>query len=299
MKPFRILGRNIRDAIKSVFRNFSLSIASITCIVITLFLVSIAILLSSNLNSFIQDLQNELTIVVHADEDSTDEDAKIIYDKLRAMPTIEEIVYNTKEEVRLEMIRDHEAFASIMENWTEETNPLLNRFKIKVKSVDDIKSTAEQIQKLEHIYSVTYGEHVVDQIIPIFRIVERVAIIVVAALILVTAFLISNTIKLTIFARKSEIEIMRLVGTSNLVIRMPFLFEGLILGIMGSILPIIASVYGYIIFYDYVNGSLFSNIFILIKPLPSIFYLSALLLGVGAIVGMFGSYRAVRKYLKI
>ena len=299
MKLFRILGRNIRDAFKSVFRNFSLSIASITCIVITLFLVSIAIILSHNLNSFIRDLQNELTIVVHADKDSTDEDAKVIYDNLLAMPTVEEVVFNTKEEVRQEMMRDHEAFAKIMENWTEETNPLLNRFKIKVTSIDDIKSTAEQIKEMEHIYSVTYGEHVIDQIIPIFKIVERVAIIVVAALILVTAFLISNTIKLTIFARKSQIEIMRLVGTSNLVIRMPFLFEGLILGIIGAILPIIVSVYGYIIFYDYVNGSLFSNIFILIKPLPFVFYLGLLLLGIGAIVGMFGSYRAVRKYLKI
>jgi len=299
MKPFRILGRNIRDAFKSVFRNFSLSIASITCIVITLFLVSIAIILSSNLNSFIQDLQNELTIVVHANKDSTDEDAAVINNKILAMDTVEEVVYHTKEEVRLEMIRDHEAFASIMENWTPETNPLLNRFKIKVTSIDEIKNTAEQIKEMENVYSVMYGEHVVDQIIPIFKIVERVAIVVVLALILVTAFLISNTIKLTIFARKSEIEIMRLVGTSNLVIRMPFLFEGLILGIIGAILPIIVSIYGYILFYDYVNGSLFSNIFILIKPLPFIFYLSVLLLGIGAIVGMVGSYRAVRKYLKI
>ena len=299
MKPFRLLGRNIRDAFKSVFRNFSLSIASITCVVITLFLVSIAIILSSNINSFIQDLQDELTIVAWAEADSSDEDAEKIYEKLLEMSTVEEVVFDTKEEVRQEMIRNQEAFASILEQWTEENNPLLNRFKIRVTSIEEFRNTAEQIEKMENIYTVRYGEHLVDQIIPIFRMVERIAIIVVLGLILVTAFLISNTIRLTIFARKSEIEIMRLVGTSNFVIRMPFLFEGLILGIIGSILPILVSVYGYMIFYDYVNGTLFSNIFVLIKPLPFVFYLSVLLLGVGAVVGMFGSYRAVRKYLKI
>lgn len=121
----------------------------------------------------------------------------------------------------------------------------------------------------------------------------------VLALIVVTAFLISNTIKITIFSRKREIEIMRLVGASNLNIKIPFLFEGLFLGIFGSIIPILGTIYGYTALYNNFNGQLFSPFIQLLKPEPFIYIISAILLGIGILVGMFGSSRAVKKHLKI
>ena len=132
-----------------------------------------------------------------------------------------------------------------------------------------------------------------------FDIIQKVTIVIVCALILVTAFLISNTIKLTIFSRKNEIEIMRLVGTSNFAIRQPFIIEGFILGVIGAIIPVIITVYGYILFYDHFDGYLFSHIIELIRPMNLVWFVSLILVIVGGIVGMFGSARAVRKYLKI
>ena len=128
---------------------------------------------------------------------------------------------------------------------------------------------------------------------------EKATIVIVLALILVTAFLISNTIKLTIFSRRNEIEIMRLVGTRNIVIRQPFIIEGFILGVIGSIIPIIITVYGYIIFYDHFDGYLFSHMVELLNPTALIWKVSLIIMIIGGIVGMFGSSRAVRKYLKI
>ena len=139
----------------------------------------------------------------------------------------------------------------------------------------------------------------VEQLVSVFDVVKKVSIGMVLALIIVTAFLISNTIKITIFSRKREIEIMRLVGASNLNIKIPFLFEGLFLGVFGAFLPIIATVYGYATLYDNFDGQLFSPFIQLIKPEPFVYYVSILLLVIGILVGMFGSWRAVQKHLKI
>ena len=123
--------------------------------------------------------------------------------------------------------------------------------------------------------------------------------LIVVALILVTAFLINNTIKLTIFSRRSEIEIMRLVGTSNFAIKLPFIFEGLFLGAIGAIIPVILTIYGYIIAYSRLDGHLFSKMISLVKPFGFVLYVSLILVAIGALVGVIGSYKAVRKYLKV
>ena len=119
------------------------------------------------------------------------------------------------------------------------------------------------------------------------------------ALSLVTVFLIVNTIKLTIFSRKREISIMRLVGASNMRIKMPFVVEGIVLGIIGSILPIAAIIYGYTELYNHFGGQLFSPVIKLVEPMPFILYTSVIILAIGMLVGMIGSSRAVRRYIKV
>ena len=136
----------------------------------------------------------------------------------------------------------------------------------------------------------------VDQLITIFDVVKKVSIGAVIALIVVTAFLIANTIKLAIYARKREIEIMRLVGASNISIKIPFVIEGLFLGLLGSIIPIIIMIYGYTSLYNFFHGKLFSSSLAkLISPTPFVYLASLLLMIIGILVGMFGSWRAVKK----
>ena len=139
----------------------------------------------------------------------------------------------------------------------------------------------------------------VEQLVSVFDTVRKVTVAIVIALIIVTAFLIANTIKITIMSRKREIEIMRLVGASNINIKIPFIFEGLLLGVFGAIIPMALTVYGYTALYDHFGGQLFTNFIKLIEPEPFIYYASLGLLVIGMLVGMFGSARAVRKYLKI
>ena len=129
--------------------------------------------------------------------------------------------------------------------------------------------------------------------------IQKGTIVAVIMLIIVTVFLIVNTIKLTIFSRKREISIMRLVGAGNFSIKMPFVIEGMVLGMIGSIIPILIVIYGYFALYKHFDGQLFSPLIKLISPEPFIYIVSLVILVIGIVVGMIGSYKAVRKYLKV
>ena len=297
MKAFRILARSVRDSFKSVFRNFSLSIASILCTTITLILVAIAIVVTVNVNHITKDLEEELTIVVYADAETSDERLNEIEEEIKNINAVANVEAKSKEEWRLEMQSYSDTLNTTLDYLEE--NPLLDSFIVTVENVDDLRPTALAIRELDNVESANYGEGMVEDIISVFDIIQTVTIIMVIALIVVTAFLISNTIKLTIFSRRSEIEIMRLVGSSNTSIKLPFIFEGFLLGILGSIVPIIVAIYGYLIMYEQISTSSSFSIIELVKPMPFVLLTSLALLLIGSLVGMFGSARAVRKYLKI
>ena len=300
MRGIRTIQRYIRDAAKSVVRNFSLSLASISCIAITLIVVAFSIVISYNVENFTESIRKDVTMVIFLDGDAKEEDRTRIEKEIRDTKNVEKLTFKSKQESALETAKGNEVFQAIIDGWTDDTNPLLDSFELKVKDVEEIKDTANIIKKVEKVKTVSYGEDMVDQLIVIFDVVKKVSIGAVVALIVVTAFLIANTIKLAIYSRKREIEIMRLVGASNISIKIPFVIEGLFLGLLGSIIPIILMIYGYISLYDFFGGKLFSSSLAkLIIPYPFVYFASLLLMVIGILVGMFGSWRAVRKYLKI
>jgi len=299
MKCFRILSRSVRDSFKSVFRNFSLSLASISCITITLIVVSIAIILSFNVNNFAALVEKDVSIVAFLKVDITQEERDKVEEKINNIDNVESYVFKGKMEITEEMMESSDIFKNIMGEWTEEESPIQDTFVVKVSDINKIKNTANKIKKIDNVTLVKYGEGMVEQLVVVFDVVEKISIGMVIALIIVTAFLIANTIKITIFSRKREIEIMRLVGASNINIKIPFILEGLFLGILGSIIPIILTTYGYTALYSNFDGQLFSPFIKLIIPQPFIYEISGVLIIIGMLVGMFGSWRAVKKYLKI
>ncbi|MCD8562229.1 MAG: permease-like cell division protein FtsX [Bacilli bacterium] len=298
MKPFRILIRNIRDAFISVIRNFSLSIASISSITITLVVVAISILLTYNVANFTRLVEEDVTIVAFLDKDISKERILEIKDELNKIEGIESYIFESKADILKSMMETSDVFKNIMSNWDENDNPLQDTYLIKVVDLHEIDDVAAQIKDIPNVSLVKYGEGVVQNLIKTFDVIRQISIGIVAALIVVTTFLISNTIKLTIFARKTEISIMRLVGASNITIKIPFIFEGLFLGIIGSVIPIIATVYSYAFLYDNFDGQVFSPFIRLVAPNPFLYVVSLMLLTIGITVGMIGSWWAVRRHLK-
>ena len=299
MKLFRMLGRSIRDAFKSVVRNFSLSLASISCITITLIIVAVAIIASFNVENFTKEIEKDLTIVVFLDNEAEEEDIKNVEKSIKSLTNVESYIFKSKTEIKKQMQQESEVFNTVLNNWDDNESPLKDTFQVKVKDVEKISATAKRIEKMKRVSVVRYGEGMVDKLVVAFSSVEKVTYGIVIALILVTVFLIVNTIKLTISARKDAIEIMRLVGASNFTVKTPFIIEGMILGLFGSIVPVLITTYGYLAFYKHFEGHLFSPLIELIKPEPFIYTVSLIVVGIGILVGMVGSAGAVRKYLKI
>ena len=299
MKLFRMLGRSFRDAFKSVIRNFSLSLASISCITITLIIVAIAIMASLNINNFTDEIEKDLTIVVFLDRDADANDIKDVKRELDKISNVEKITFISKDEVKEQKREESEVFAKVLDGYDEGESPLKDTYQVKVKEIEKIKDTADRIKKIDSVSVVRYGEGMVEKLVSAFTSIKNVTYGVVIALIVVTVFLIVNTIKLTISARKREIGIMRLVGASNFTIKTPFIIEGMILGVLGSIIPVIFTTYGYMAFYKHFDGYLFSQLIVLIKPEPFIYTTSLMVIIIGILVGMIGSASAVKKYLKI
>ncbi len=299
MKFFRIFSRNIRDAALSVIRNFSLSLASVSSITITLLVVSISLILSYNVDNFATLVERDVTIVAFLETTATREEVIEVENAIKNMDGIDSFVFQSKMAITEEMMESSEVFQNIMKNWSEDENPLQDTFLIKVDNIDEIGFIAARILELEPVDSTKYGEGMIEQLVSLFDVVRKVSVGIVLALIVVTAFLISNTIKIAIFSRKREIEIMRLVGASNINIKVPFIIEGLFLGFIGSIIPVGATIYAYNRIYENFDGQLFSPFIRLVEPFPFLYGVTIILIGLGIIVGMFGSWRAVRKHLKI
>lgn len=304
MKAIRIFVRNIGSALKSITRNLSLSFASIICTTITLLIVGIAFVLTINVNNFTKDLENTMTILVFIDTNATQDELSTIKSKILEIKNIksDEIIYKDKETIKAETISNTEensTLYTILNNWSEDDNTLESEFVLTVKDIGELKETAEALKTIDKVTNVIYSESVVEKMVPVFKAIKKVTWVIIGGLIVVTIFLICNTIRLTIFARRTEIEIMRLVGTSNFVIKLPFVIEGLFLGIIGSIIPVAAVTWGYIYAYDKLEGYLFTNFIKMAQPMPFTIYVSLVLVGIGAIVGMVGSYTTVKRYLKI
>ena len=291
MKIFRIILRSIQNAGKSILRNFSLSMASITCSIITLILVSIGMLLSYNINNITKNIEDELTIVIFMDKDITSDELNKTKEDLQNIDNIKSVTFKSKEDIKNSMANENDTF-----------NKIISTFIVDVKNVKDINETATTIKNLEKVSLVKYGETTVNDLIKVFEAVKKVTIGLVIGLILVTAFLINNTIKITIFSRKREIDIMRLVGTSNIVIKLPFFIEGFFIGFIGSIVPVLITIFGYSYAYNAlntVNLSNIMNILTLVSPGEVVYKVSLLLILIGTVIGAFSSVKAVRKYLTI
>lgn len=299
MKAFRIISRNIRDGFKSVGRNLSLSIASISCITITLLIVAIALVVSYNVESVTKRVKQDFTIVTFVDNAASKEQIDNLTERIKKLDNIDNITHQTKKEIASEMRDTSDSLSAIIDTWTDETNPLYDTLLVKVKDTQKISTTAKEIRKLNLVKDVKYGQGMVESLLSVFSAVEKGILITMVALVLVTLFLITNTIKITIFSRKREIEIMRLVGASNFSIKQPFVIEGFVLGFLGAIIPMGLTIYGYSALYGHFNGQLFSPFIKLVAAEPFVYVVSLVLLVLGVVVGMFGSYNAVRKYLKI
>ena len=301
MKPFRMIKNGIRDAFKSVYRNFSLSIASISCISITLIVVALALLVAFNVENFSKKAGDNVTIVTYLKLGVSQEEIESFEKAIGNIDNVnKEWKKHTPAERKEELKEENDFLSSVATLIENEEEVFHYRYDINVNDIKKIEDTRKDIRTLSAVDSAEYGDETISRMINMFDIAGKVAIGVAVVLMIVTVFLIVNTIKLTIFSRRREISIMRVVGASNMTIKNPFIIEGFIIGLLGSIIPIVLTIFGYRAFYGMLDDGHFMSFWLeFINPHPFIYLVSVIILVIGVVVGMIGSSRAVRKYLKV
>lgn len=299
---FRNLVRHLKEGFYGVGRHAAMSLSSASAVTITLILISIFLMLTANLQILSKGVEGTVSIYAKIGyEYETQENFDRIENSIKNIEGVKTVSFSNKEtefNYLLETYDDEETKAAI--EMYRGDNPLHNAFLIETQSGELIQSVAQQLKEIEGIDpdGVNYGGDSAIMLVKSLQSINKGGFILVAALSLLAIFLIANTIKLTIYARNKEISIMRNVGATNGFIRAPFVVEGLIIGALGSIIPIIISIFGYIYLYNLLGGVLFSNIFPLVEPHPFTLYLSGVLLATGMLVGLVGSFFSVTKYLR-
>lgn len=297
----RTFGRHGREGLKSLGRNGWMTFASISSVTVALLIVGFFTALMINLNFISDQIRHDVEVKVYIDQAATKAQTDQLQKKIEALPLVAHVRYVPKKEGLNELIdsmsRDGKE-PSVLASLRHE-NPLPNAFEVKTKHPEDAMAVSKQIKPFENVSSVKYGDGkgTVEKMLSITGTARNVGLAIIIGLLFTAVFLIGNTIKLTIVARRKEIEIMKLVGATNGFIRWPFFVEGLLLGVLGSIIPIVLLWAGYNTFYDifYKNYSFFK----LIPLYPTIYYLTGGLLLIGAFIGVWGSVTSVRKFLRV
>lgn len=293
MTRIRSFFRHIRDGFRNLFRNQWMTLAAIVTMILTLFMIGNLLLVMSNVENITQDIEEGVKIRVHIDIAASPEDEEVLRQQIQETNHVTEITYRSKEE-------ELEALAASIEEFElvfGDNNPLRNVFVVSVDDAANLQTVSHELSQYPFAVEVTYGELDSENLIKILDYI-RIGVALVAAILIVIAIaLISNTIKLTIYARSNEVEIMKLVGAEKSYIRAPFAYEGAFIGLIGGM---IASILVYLSYEAIQRAQIEWNTMMLLKmtaTFPIIYYITAVLILLGILLGVFGARRSIKKFL--
>ncbi|MBH9965972.1 permease-like cell division protein FtsX [[Bacillus] enclensis] len=291
----RTFARHFRESFKSIGRNGWMTFASVSAVTVTLLLVGVFIVLMLNMNKVATDIEKDVEIRVLLEIGTKKEEVKVIEDKIDKISGVETVEYSSKEEELQNLVKDLGDDFRLF----EQDNPLYDVFIVKAKDPRDTGKIAAEIGKYENVNEALYGEAKIEKLFNILEMSRNVGLVLIIGLLFTAMFLISNTIKITIVARRREIEIMKLVGATNWFVRWPFVLEGLWLGVLGSIIPIALVTTGYYYAYNLIEPKLQNNFIQILDFTPFIYQVNGLILLMGCLIGAWGSFMSVRKFLKV
>ena len=287
----------IKEGFHNTWTNRMMSVASICVLLSCLVLIGSASMIFLNIDSLVQKIENENVIMVYIDDKATDADIDELGIELQNLNNVQKIEFVAKEDAWAEQIATmDEAQAEFFTEQTDEI-PLPDAYKVTVKDLEQFTSTVKQIKKLNHIDTVRQNTDLAKKLAKISNGISIISIVIIAVLFAISLFIISNTIKLTVYSRRLEISIMKSVGATNSFVQLPFVVEGVILGVVAGVLSLFA-VWG--IYELAINrfGDVFSSIGL--DPLKFTDYAWIMLgvfVAIGIVSGVGGSLITMRKYL--
>ncbi|WDV45250.1 permease-like cell division protein FtsX [Clostridiaceae bacterium M8S5] len=296
----RSLGRSIKEGFKGVFRNRLMSIASVcsvTSVLIILGIIMIVILNINNCTLTVKDSFDEMQVYIK--NDVIGEPLKNMKSQIEAIKGVKKVEFLSKEkafELEKERYGDD---AFLLEGFKDE-NPLPNKYIIYLIDISYADSVVKELKKLEGTDIVKYYKDIIDKMLYISKMVRMGGLVIIGILMAISIFIITNTIRITVAARKREINIMKYVGATNGFIRGPFVMEGIILGLIASGISILIVNFTYNYVFKIANEKLYIFMTMYIIPPFKIFNdIVILFTAIGVGIGILGSIISLRKFLKV
>ena len=287
----------IVDALKSIKRNRTISIAAMITVLITFFVFGTFTLLALNFNKSIEDVASKIQIQVYLKDDIKLVDQKEIELKLMEQSQISEVTYESKDEAFLNLKENLGSNEGLLEGYDLTNNPLPSSFIVNLKDPSYAEEVIKSVENMTGVEGIGNQQDVINTISKFVNVVEIVGIGLFIVFIGVSVFLIMNTIKLTVYSRRREVGIMKFVGATDWFIRWPFVIEGIIIGAIGSLVSSVLLFFVYNGVFKWIVSSMF--IVNLIQPQFVLTTLLGCFVGGGIVVGAIGSIFALRKFLVV
>ncbi|CAM4304267.1 permease-like cell division protein FtsX [Paenibacillus alkaliterrae] len=303
---FSTILRHLREGAKNIIRNGWMSFASMSSIFISLFVLGVFLLLAMNVNSMAAQIESQVQIRVFLQLNVDQAKITELQNKIGNMTEVSQITFVSKEE-GLELLRKNlgEENKDLLDGYENDKNPLPDSFTVEVYNPQSVALAVEQINKINQadeqqpIERVKYGQGTIETLFKVTNALRYAGLVLVIGLAVTAMFLISNTIKMTIIARRREIGIMKLVGATNSFIRWPFFIEGALIGIISSIVTTILLLAGYAQLVNFTQMELSLMMIKLVTLQESGWQTAGLIIGLGTVIGIWGSTISIRKYLKV
>ena len=291
------LGYLLKEGFKSVFTHGFMSFASVTIIMACLIIMGSFALLAVNIDALIEDLEQDNEVVAFIDEEMDENSAKALKSQIDIIPNIASSTFVSRDEAMDKFMEKYGNDGSLFEGI--DSTVFRNRFVIYLDDITLMQQTENDLYKIYGVADVNAQFEIAKGFVTVRNAVSAISLVLVALLVVVSVFIMANTVKLTTFGRREEIAIMKMVGANNAFIRFPFVVEGLVLGLLGSLLAFFVQWGIYSLVTQRIMTSIVGEI-VAVIPFQSLMYLVlSVYLGIGILVGTFGSNIAIRNYLKV
>ena len=284
------------ETFRSLFRNRFMAIASVLTVTLSMFILGVFLSAVLNINHMASYLENQVEMTVYLKDGLTTDQVMGIDKYLKAQPGMKEIKFTNKDQAMKdfrERMGDQQGLLDAING-----NPLPASYQMSFQTPEQLKTAAEVVAKYQGVETVQYGKDIIEQLYKVAQVIRLSGIVLIIFLAGAELFIISNTIRLTVFARRREIQIMKYVGASNGFIRWPFLFEGMVIGFLGSGLASLILWEGYKTVVSEMAAA--GLVFIPMIPLwPFMGYTTLIILAAGIVIGVMGSAISLRKYMKV
>ena len=292
MKP-RTLKYFFKEALKSMKRNGLMTLASISTVALSLFMLGVFLCGVINLNNMASSLENQVQLSIYLKDGLTTDQIMAVGKQIKAIPNLKHLEFVNKEQAMKEFkarLGDQQQLVNAL----GDVNPLPNSYVLTFDNPSDVKATAKLATTFQGTH---YGQDIVEELFRITQVIRIGGIVLIAFLAAATLFIISNTIRLTVFARRKEIAIMKYVGATNGFIRWPFLIEGMLLGLVGAVIAVLCVGE----FYHFITMEVSESLafFPLVPMFPFFYDVAIYILGGGIIVGAIGSTISLKQYMKV